>query len=209
LALRAVILDYGMVLSGPQNPEARAALLRLTGLSSERFDRLYWTDRSAYDEGLLTGKMYWQNFVRDAGLSLSEAETEELNNWDVRMWMSVNAEMVAWQLKLNERGLLTGIISNMGDSVLEAMQREFEWLARFDVLVWSYQLGMVKPDPAIYRYALEKLGTRPEEALFIDDKRENVGAATAMGIKGIVFSNVEQLRADLIANHLDRQLPLP
>ena len=67
--------------------------------------------------------------------------------------------MLAWQLALKQRGLLTAIVSNMGDSVHENMVRELDWLSRFDVLVWSYQLGMAKPDPAIYRYALERLGT--------------------------------------------------
>jgi len=117
--------------------------------------------------------------------------------------------MVAWQLAIKQRGLLTAILSNMGDSVLESVEREFAWIHRFDVLVWSYQLGIAKPDPAIYRHALAQLGTLPEETLFIDDKRENVEAAEALGIQSIEFSSVEQLRHELIARGLDAQLPLP
>jgi HAD superfamily hydrolase (TIGR01509 family) len=89
------------------------------------------------------------------------------------------------------------------------MERELKWLTSFDVLVWSYQLRMAKPDPAIYRYALEKLGTRPEETLFIDDREVNVEAALGLGMKALVFTTVEKLRADLIAQSLDRELPLP
>ncbi|MGB0050633.1 MAG: HAD-IA family hydrolase, partial [Terracidiphilus sp.] len=66
-----------------------------------------------------------------------------------------------------------------------------------------------KPDPAIYRHVLEKLGTRPEETLFIDDRKANVDAAVAIGMKGIVFTDVERLRADLIAVGLDKEIPLP
>jgi len=77
------------------------------------------------------------------------------------------------------------------------------------VLVWSYQLGIAKPDPAIYRYALEKLGTQPAETLFVDDKAENVDAAVALGMEGIVFSDVEKLRLDLVESGLSRELPLP
>ena len=58
----------------------------------------------------------------------------------------------------------------MGDTMQQGMERDFDWLSRFDVLVWSYQLRMAKPDPAIYRYALEKLGDQPAETLFIDDR---------------------------------------
>ena len=68
---------------------------------------------------------------------------------------------------------------------------------------------MAKPEPAIYRYVLDKLGTAPEETLFLDDRQVNVDAARALGIKGLVFTNVDRLRADLIAQGLDRTSTAP
>jgi len=125
------------------------------------------------------------------------------------LWTVENPIMVAWQLKLKQHGLLTAILSNIGDDVLASVERTFDWIQRFDVLVWSYQLGIVKPDPAIYRHTLSELGTRPEETLFIDDKRPNVEAAQALGIQAIEYSSVERLHEDLIAAGLDGVLPLP
>ena len=209
--MRAVVFDYGMVLTADQDKEAHALLMRRTGLSFERFEQLYWADRHAYDEGKLTGLAFWQKFVRDAGLDgkLNQAAIEELNQWDARMWTTQNPVMVAWQEQLKARGLLTGILSNMGDNVLESIEREFSWLGNFDVLVWSYQLGIAKPDPAIYLYILKKLGTEPGETLFIDDKQVNIDAARQLGMKAILFTNVDRLREDLTATGLDRELPLP
>jgi putative hydrolase of the HAD superfamily len=207
LALRAVVFDYGIVLSGPPNAEAWAAMKRITGLPEERFAPFFWGDRLAYDEGKLTGITFWQKLLRDAGLPLDHVE--ELNRWDGRLWGGETPAMVRWQQALQQRGLLTAILSNMGDSVLDHILSKHAWIQRFDVLVWSYQLGIAKPDPAIYRYALDKLGTRPEETPFIDDKRENIEAARALGIQSIEYSTVEQLRADLIANGFDAELPLP
>ena len=209
MALRAVVFDYGMVLTGAPDPEAWAALLRITGMPQERFEPLYWTDRRAYDEGHLSGIGFWQAFLLSAGMPANWAMAEELNRWDVRLWTVENPAMVAWQLQIKERGLKTAILSNMGDSVLESIEREINWIHRFDVLVWSFQLGIAKPDPAIYRHTLDELGSRPEETLFIDDKRENVEAARALGIQAIQYSTVERLRADLIATGLDAELPLP
>jgi putative hydrolase of the HAD superfamily len=209
LALRAVVFDYGMVLSGPQDPEAQAALLRITGLPLARFELLYWADRHAYDEGKLTGLAFWQKFLHDAGLPLTQDKVEELNLWDARLWTTQNPAMLAWQQQLKLRGVLTAILSNMGDNVLENMEREFDWLPRFDVRVWSYQLRMAKPDAAIYRHVLRELGAQPEETLFLDDKLVNVEAAQALGMKAIEFSTIERLRADLVAAGLDRELPLP
>jgi len=125
------------------------------------------------------------------------------------MWTTQNPAMLAWQQHLKQHGLLTAILSNMGDNVLANIEREFDWIHRFDVLVWSYQLQMAKPDPAIYRHALKELGTQPEDALFLDDKALNIEAAKALGMQAIEFSTVARLRVDLIAAGLDKELPLP
>jgi putative hydrolase of the HAD superfamily len=207
LALRAVVFDYGIVLTGPPDATAWANMLRITGLPEERFHSLYWIDRPALDEGKLTGLGFWQKLLREAELPLDHAE--ELNRWDARLWTVENPIMVAWQLKLKQRGLLTAILSNIGADVLASVERTFDWIHHFDVLVWSYQLGIVKPDPEIYRHTLRELGTNPEETLFIDDRRPNVEAARALGIQALEYSSVDQLREELIAAGLDQALPLP
>ncbi len=209
MALHAVVFDYGMVLTGPPDPTAYANLLRITGLTAERLDKFYWADRHAYDEGKLTGLGYWQKIAGDAGLDLGPAEIDELNLWDARMWTTQNEAMLAWQQKLKQHGVLTAILSNMGDSVHANIEREFDWLSRFDLLVWSYQLGIAKPDPAIYRHVLKELGTKPDETIFIDDKKVNVVAALALGMNGLLFTTAAQLRADLISQGYDFDLPLP
>jgi len=196
-------------LTGEPDPTAYAALLRVTGLPVAQFEPLYWADRSALDEGKLTGIAFWQKFMRDAGMPPNQEMVEELNRWDVRLWTTENPAMLAWQLAIKQRGLLTAILSNMGDDVLASVERKFDWIHRFDVLVWSCQLGVVKPDPAIYRHMLNELAVQPEETLFIDDRLPNIEAARALGMQAIEFSTIERLRADLIALRLDAQLPLP
>jgi len=209
LALCAVVFDYGEVLSGHPDPGAKAELLRITGLPLDRFEELYWADRPAYDGGKLNGIDFWQKLLRDANLNLGPGTAAELNQWDARMWTTSNPAMLAWQLELKRRGILTAILSNMGHDVLENMKREFDWLSRFDVLAWSFQLHMVMPNPAIYRHVLGELGTRPEETLFLDDRLINIQAAQALGFQAIQFSSAAKLRDDLIAKGLDRTLPLP
>jgi putative hydrolase of the HAD superfamily len=209
LALRAVVFDFGMVLTGSPDANAHAQLERLTGLSGAELEKHYWVDRHAYDEGKLTGFAFWQRLCADAGLKRSDGEIEELNQWDARMWTTQDLAMVAWHARLKQRGLKTAILSNMGDSVHASITRAFPWLNDFDVLVWSYELGYAKPDPRIYLHTLAKLGTRPEETLFVDDKAANVEAAQALGIEGVVYSTIEKLKAELVARGMDRELPLP
>jgi putative hydrolase of the HAD superfamily len=184
-------------------------MVRITGLPAERFEQLYWVDRHAYDLGELSGITFWEKFSRDAGLDLGPGELDEINRLDARMWTSQDPAMVAWQQRLKQRGLLTAILSNMGDTVLEKIEREFQWIVDFDVLVWSYQLGIAKPDPAIYRHTLQQLGTAPEETLFLDDKLVNIAAARALGINAIQFTTIDRLRDDLVTTGFDSELPLP
>jgi putative hydrolase of the HAD superfamily len=198
-----------MVLTSQPDREAHDAMVRITGLDAERFEKLYWADRHAYDEGKLTGVMFWEKFARDNGIAFTPAQLAELNRLDARMWTTQNPQMVAWQQRLKERGLRTAILSNMGDSVLESIEREYAWIRNFDVLVWSFQLGMAKPEPAIYLETLKRLGTKPEETLFVDDRRVNIDAARALRLVAMEFTTPEKLREDLIAAKLDGELPLP
>ena len=209
MALRAVIFDFGMVLTGVPDAKARAELLRISGLDNERFEKFYWADRHAYDEGKLTGLGFWQKLARDAGLNLPGPTIEELNLWDARMWTTVDPAMLAWHEKLKQNGVLTAVLSNMGDSVLENVEREFAWLSSFDALVWSYQLGVAKPEPAIYEHTLKQLGTGAGEALFIDDKLVNVEAARELGMQALVYTTMAALRHDLLDCGFSPGLPLP
>ena len=97
----------------------------------------------------------------------------------------------------------------MGAELLKYMRQEFGWLGRFDHHTWSCELGIAKPDPAIYMHTCEKLGVAPPEALFLDDKPENIRAAEAVGLQAILFTDVDGLREELGRRGLLAELPMP
>jgi putative hydrolase of the HAD superfamily len=206
--LRAVIFDYGEVLCTP-DPVAHERLISLTGLERETFKRLYWRDRHEYDLGHMDGGSYWAKFARDGGLTLTPAQIDALIETDVLMWTHISEPMLAWVRALQNAGFLTAILSNMVPEVLRAMRQEFAWLATFNQLTWSCELGIAKPDPAIYHLTCDKLGVRPGEALFLDDKMENILAAERLGLCGLQFKSIEQLRTDLQSRSLLENLPQP
>ena len=73
---------------------------------------------------------------------------------------------------------------------------------------WSGAISSTWPSPTrqIYLHTLKQLGTSPDETLFIDDKRVNVDAALALGMKAIEFSTIDRLRADLVAAGLESRV---
>jgi HAD superfamily hydrolase (TIGR01509 family) len=91
-----------------------------------------------------------------------------------------------------------GLLSNVGPGNI---QRKIppELLQLFDAMVLSGEVGLLKPDPAIFRLAVEKLGVKPEEALFTDDHVEYLAGATAIGMPTILFKNLEDFKRQLAA----------
>ncbi|MGC1781265.1 MAG: HAD family phosphatase [Acidobacteriaceae bacterium] len=197
MPLRAVIFDYGLVLSGPAVPAARARLLEITGLSPETFDTHYWKYRLDYDRGTLNGRTYWQTIARDAGLPLTSEQIDALIEQDILLWASINPVMLDWVGRVQAAGFKTAILSNMGEDLLAHMRRNFQWLDSFHHLTWSCELDTVKPEPEIYRHTLERLGVNADEALFLDDKIENVEGARALGMRALLFRDPCTLEADL------------
>jgi putative hydrolase of the HAD superfamily len=208
MAIRAVIFDYGMVISNPADPTAHDRMVVVSGLSREELDRGYWKHRHSYDLGL-TGPVFWQKVASDAGTSFTSEQINDLIESDILMWTSLNEEMLAWVVTLQNAGFRTAILSNMVWELMEYMRQEFGWLAHFQHHTWSCELGIGKPDSAIYLHTCEKLDVLPSETLFLDDKHENVSAAEKVGLYAIQFSTIDQLRKDLEARGLHRELPIP
>ena len=67
----------------------------------------------------------------------------------------------------------------------------------FDHHSFSYELDAAKPDAAIYRHAVAGLGVRPEQALFIDDRAENIEGARTAGLEALHFESPAQLKKQL------------
>ena len=203
--LEAVIFDYGEVLSGPPDPQAHRNLLNIAGVPEEAFEKAYWAHRLDYDADILNGQTYWQTVARDTGVLFTPQQISQLLEQDAIMWMNLNPAMLAWIPRIKQAGFRLGILSNMGDGVLDYLRPRFSWLAQFDYLTWSCELGVVKPDPAIYLHTVKKLNVSPERALFIDNLQKNIAGAEAIGLNAALFENPEQLQNDLAR----RGFPLP
>lgn len=104
-------------------------------------------------------------------------------------------ELVA---ELDEAGVPLFAITNFSDEFFVPFRtQEAAMFDRFRDIVVSGAERLVKPDAAIYRLALERFGLQPHEALFIDDRHDNVAGAKKVGMHAVPFSDAATLRADL------------
>ncbi|MDQ6716504.1 MAG: HAD family hydrolase [Actinomycetota bacterium] len=87
---------------------------------------------------------------------------------------------------LRERGIRVAVLSNVGFDLRPVLERNgLHELA--GALVLSFEVGMVKPDPEIFRRALDAIGVQPEEALMVGDSWQDDGAAAALGIRTLIL----------------------
>ncbi|HVE80819.1 MAG TPA: HAD-IA family hydrolase [Candidatus Dormibacteraeota bacterium] len=102
---------------------------------------------------------------------------------------------------LRKAGYKIGILSNLQPS--DQLQKDCAQLfEQFNVVIFSGETGLVKPDPESYISAAEQLGCRPEEVLMIDDAAENTEGAKRAGCQAILYRTESQLRSDLKASGL-------
>lgn len=89
-----------------------------------------------------------------------------------------------------------GVLSNIHADILDELIGK-ENRALFDVEALSYKLGFVKPSHEIYTKAADMLGVRPNECIFIDDKRHYCEAAEAVGMKSVQYISMPQATRDI------------
>ena len=139
-------------------------------------------------------RIFFESIRRQIGFSKSYEEFESL--WCSHF--SHDDEMEQLVRALAERYRLV-ILSNTNDAHWRFLHREYDILSVPHALYTSFELGIEKPSPAIYERVLELEGRAAKDAIFVDDKPENVEAARILGINAILFTGRDALVAALDA----------
>ena len=185
--VKAVLFDYGLVLTGPAHPPAWERMKSLLHAGEESFHTAYWRPRQDYDSGALTGEAYWRRVAADLHQEAPDATVKALLDADTDLWTQPNQPMIDWAASLQAAGIFTGILSNLGDAMETGVRERCPWLHAFNHLTFSHRLRTTKPDPTIYAHAAAGLGVHPEEILFIDDREDNIAGALAAGMQAIRY----------------------
>ena len=197
MQIDAVILDYGQVLSLKPHARDFEALQRTSGIDPSTFPAVFWQHRDAYDRGALDGPAFWAQVARDARTDFTPQQIEQLIALDIQLWVHPNPVMLEWVRLLGPRSVKTAVLSNMPLDHSRYLRQNAAWLQAFNHLCFSAELGLGKPDAAIYRSCLEGLQVPASQALFIDDREVHVLGARAVGLHGVGFESVDQLAKDL------------
>ncbi|MDO8390903.1 MAG: HAD family phosphatase [Actinomycetota bacterium] len=94
--------------------------------------------------------------------------------------------MIALVHELKAAGFRLGVLTNNVAEFRDRWRPMLPFDELFDDIVDSHEVGIRKPNPAIYQLALARLGAQPERTAFLDDVPSNVAAADAVGMRGVV-----------------------
>jgi len=189
-----VAFDLGNVVL--QHTGALPALSRLLDVDPQAFSEAYFEHRPDYDRRSDASR-YWNSIAAAAGSAEPDvALIQELVRLDDLGWNVADPETLELVDELHEAGLHLAVLSNAPSSMGRLVESQ-PWAAHFQRLYFSGDLGLVKPEPAIYRHLLDDLGATPAELAFLDDRSDNVEAAIQAGINGILFTDAARARAEL------------
>ena len=137
----------------------------------------------------------WRGITAAIHRSVPELSKLPFDPWFEALWAAFG-DPKSWRLyddveptlrSFRERGLKLGVVSNW-DSRLRGIADGLGLCDLVDFLVISSEAGVRKPDPGIFRVALEKAGVRPEEAVHVGDlAEEDVEGARRAGIRGVLI----------------------
>ena len=143
--------------------------------------------------GHATGEELWRNVARSIG--------EPAENWSMLVEIhqsifTLNTDLLAFFRSLRPR-YKTAILSNASSEVRAWIMEAFHLERDIDLIIISAEERFHKPQPEIFRVALDRLGMQTEEALFIDDEEPYIAAAQALGMYAVQFRDSMQVIGEI------------
>jgi epoxide hydrolase-like predicted phosphatase len=187
VAIRAVVFDIGSVLEIIDDTVFPGRWPAQLGMVEEEFGARLMPLAGEAALGKISEPELYAEWQRRLGLS--DGQLVEIRA-DVWRWYvgTLDRPLFDWFAAVRGRNLKAGILSNSGPGAREAERHHgFEDIT--DDIVYSHEVGLKKPDPAIYALTERRLGVEPQEVVFLDDVTANVEAAQAAGWHAVLHES--------------------
>lgn len=190
--MKAVIFDLGGVIVDI-NPFVDEVLTIFQPVNEDEF----WEEVNIEAASLCKGKVsllqFWRNVAQKCEKGIPDNILKDLWVIDPESPPSLNEGIPEIIMSLKRNYKLAILSNTMREHKIDK-KVIFEL---FDVIILSYEVGLTKDDKAVFLLVADKLGVTPQECVFIDDIHQFVEVAQSVGMKGILYENVEQLQSDL------------
>ena len=150
------------------------------------------------------------NVQQDAGRTIKEAEEEIIPKFpqyeqQIKMYYANHSKMIKRVFfdsieildKLKKNNYFCYVLSNWSAETFIGMTEDYPFLKQFDGLLISGQDNLIKPDPAIYKLAIQRFDLIPAKTVFVDDKLENIDTAKKLNFNTIHLTNPETIKVNI------------
>jgi len=155
-------------------------------ISNVVFDRIYW---DKLDSGTITDDEVKREICSRLPEELHNTACMVYDNWVSSLTPVKDMQSLIYDIKKTDKKLY--LLSNISTYFANSYNK-VSWIKElfdcFDGLVFSANIGMVKPDREIFEYLLKKFNLKADECFFIDDSEKNITGAKAVGIDGYLFN---------------------
>ena len=189
IKIKAVIWDNGGVIADIAGKTLDLLWAERLRVPREDVVRVLTSPESdLLDLGEISKDTYFNYVIANIGLPAFKKTALELSIKD----FCCDWELVAY-IKALKGHVVTALLSVMPLYVQEILRTHWPELEEaFNYVIISSEVRLLKPDPKIYQLALDRIGCRAEETVFIDDVQVNVAGAEKLGMHGILYQNRSQ-----------------
>jgi len=189
--VKAVFFDIGNVLLRFSSREVLKTIAwEVRGCPVKLAKYLWHSDiGERIERGEVGGEQLYELFQKELGYKGTRAQFRLL--WCDHFTLDRGSYAL---LKRAAKSLPTYLLSNTNAMHIDFIRERYEFPSVVRGAILSHELGVRKPDPAIYRAALKMSGTKPEETVFVDDLKPNVESAKKLGMIAIRFKGADDLR---------------
>jgi len=188
--------DLGNVLLNFDHQRSSRQMAQVAGIAPERVWQVVFEGPLLVDfeTGRIDARQFYELFCAETDTrpdfrALGEAASAIFD---------LNIAVLPILIQLEAAGKRLGVLSNTNPSHWNYCTRHFGVVPdAFDTVVLSYEVGVMKPDPTIFRVAAERAAVAPEAIFFVDDRQENVAGARACGFDAVLFTSARELASDL------------
>jgi FMN phosphatase YigB (HAD superfamily) len=194
---RFIYFDFGNVLFHFDHHLGARQMAAVAGISEEKaWEVVFAGDlEHRYESGKVTSEEFYEHFCQETS---SRPDRKELMHAAGAIF-ELNTPIVPVIAHLQSAGYRTGVLSNTCECHWDycASGRYALLPGAFEQLILSWEVQSMKPEPEIYRAAIEAAGVPADEIFFVDDRHENVDGALAVGIDAVLFESVPKCVAEL------------
>ncbi|MGV8967868.1 MAG: HAD-IA family hydrolase [Cellulomonas sp.] len=192
---RAIVFDVGGVLVPTES--SLGDLARELRIDRADLVGAYWRPRSEFDRGGASST-YWQHVTTELGCPVGPGWIERLDSIDAAPWGRIAGEVAQLLAELTRGAIPLSLLSNAPVTYASAV-RAARWSSAFTHLVFSADVGAIKPETEIYEIAEGLVGARGPDVLFFDDSQANVDAAGGYGWRAHLWTGLSDARQVLVA----------